>query len=151
VRDLHRADRGGTPVSLLMIDLDRFKPFNDTYGHDAGDTVLRRVAVILREHVRAEDVVCRFGGEEFTIVMAGVDTSEAAARAERLRAAISDVEFDWHGQPLGTITASFGVATYPGHAGTKTDLIRAADTALYQAKHDGRNRVATYAPQGELT
>jgi diguanylate cyclase (GGDEF)-like protein len=151
VRELHRAERAETPLSLLMIDIDRFKPFNDTYGHDAGDTALRQVAVILREQVRAEDVVCRFGGEEFAIVMAGVTTTEAATRAEHLRAAISDVELDWHGQPLGAITASFGVATYPGDAGTKANLIRAADTALYQAKNNGRDRVATYVPPSEAT
>jgi diguanylate cyclase (GGDEF)-like protein len=150
-RELHRAARTETSVSLLMIDIDLFKPFNDTYGHDAGDTALRQVAVTLREHVRAEDVVCRFGGEEFAIVMAGVDTTEAITRSEHLRTAISKAELDWHGQPLGTITASFGVATYPHHADTKADLIRAADTALYQAKNNGRNRVATYAPPSRTT
>lgn len=150
-RELHRAERANTPVSLLMIDIDRFKTFNDTYGHDAGDAALRQVAVTMRELVRAEDVVCRFGGEEFTIVMAGVNTAEAATRSEHLRTAIHEAEVDWHGQPLGTITASFGVATYPHHAGTKADLLRAADAALYRAKDSGRNCVATYAPSSEAT
>ncbi len=151
VRELHRAERAETPVSLLMIDIDRFKSFNDSYGHDVGDTALRQVAVIMRELVRAEDVVCRFGGEEFAIVMAGVETVEAATRSEHLRTAISEAEVDWHGQPLGTITASFGVATYPHHAGSKADLLRAADIALYRAKNNGRDCVATYTPPNEAT
>ena len=143
-RELHRADRSGTSVSVLMMDIDGFKTFNDTYGHDAGDTALRQVAGTLREHVRVEDVVCRYGGEEF-VVVAGVDAAEAANRAEHLRAAISHIQLDWHGQLLGAITASFGVATYPAHASSQDDLVRAADAALYDAKNNGRDRVATYA------
>lgn len=150
-RELHRAARSGAPVSLLMIDIDRFKSFNDSYGHDAGDTALRHVAVTMRDQVRAEDVVCRYGGEEFAIVMAGVDTAEAAARSEHLRAAIRDSEVDWHGQPLGTITVSFGVATYPHHADSKADLLRAADTALYRAKDSGRDCVKIFVPPSEAT
>jgi diguanylate cyclase (GGDEF)-like protein len=149
VRELHRTSRDGSPVSFLMIDVDRFKTFNDTYGHDAGDVALRELAVILRENVRGDDVVCRFGGEELAIVMAGVDTDEALRRAEHLRTAIRDAEFDWHGQPLGTITASFGVATAPTHANTKDGLIKAADSALYQAKAQGRDRVALFEPNDE--
>ena len=150
-RELKRAERAGSFVSFLMIDIDWFKPFNDTYGHDAGDTALRQVAVTLRDQVRSEDVVCRFGGEEFAIVMADVDTAEAATRSEHLRTAISKAELHWQGQALGTITASFGVATYPHHADTKADLLRAADVALYQAKNNGRNRVTIYVPPSETT
>ncbi len=145
VRELHRADRLKTSVSVLMIDIDRFKMFNDTYGHGAGDTALRQVAATLSEQVRLEDVVCRYGGEEFVVVMPGSGTDDAANRAEHLRTAISHIELDWHGQPLGAVTASFGVASYPADADSTDGLIRAADAALYEAKEDGRDRVTAYA------
>lgn len=140
-RELRRAEREGTSLACLMIDIDHFKTFNDTYGHDAGDAALKQVAVMLREGTRGEDVVCRFGGEEFTIIMAGMDATAATQRAEQLRAAVSATDFEWHGQPLGRVTVSAGVACYPLNAGSQEELVRAADKALYAAKENGRNQV----------
>lgn len=141
-REIRRAEREGTPLACLMIDVDHFKIFNDTYGHDAGDATLKQVAVVLREMTRGEDVVCRFGGEEFTIIMAGMDLDAGVQRAEELRSAVAAADFDWHGQPVGRITLSAGVASFPLNAECQAELIRAADKALYAAKKDGRNQVS---------
>lgn len=141
-REIRRAEREKTSLACLMIDVDHFKLFNDTYGHDAGDAALKQVAMVLRERTRGEDVVCRFGGEEFTIIMAGMDADAAAQRAEQLRVAVAGSDFDWHGQPVGRITVSAGVATFPSNAGCQDELVRAADKALYVAKKNGRDQIA---------
>ena len=131
-RELSRAERYGTPFSLVLVDLDRFKQINDTLGHDHGDEVLRRVARFLVEGVRREDVVARWGGEEFALLLPSTRASDALRLAERLRQALEDLD-------LG-VTASFGVAEYlPGES--EEALFRRADQALYRAKERGRNRV----------
>jgi two-component system cell cycle response regulator len=140
-RHLESLLRAGTACGVLMIDVDRFKPLNDYYGHAAGDAALREVAARLREHVRASDVVARYGGEEFLVVMSGAGPEETAVIAERLRAAIGDQPIDL-GQAKLPVTVSVGSAL----AGTMTDaeaLIAAADVAMYRAKALGRNRVET--------
>ena len=134
-------------MSVLMIDIDKFKTFNDQYGHGAGDATIRQVAVLLVDGVRAEDVVCRFGGEEFAIVMAGVDADHVTGRGEAIRGAIAAARFDWEDQPLGRVTVSIGVASCTGGAETHEELIRAADEALYEAKRSGRNQVVVAAPR----
>jgi diguanylate cyclase (GGDEF)-like protein len=141
-RELRRSARDGSSVSFLMLDVDGFKVFNDRYGHDVGDVVLRQVAVHLRDAVRAEDVVCRYGGEEFAVVMSGADGMQAAARAEEVRATVAGTEFDWHGQPTGRLTVSIGIASYPANAESRGGLVHAADRALYEAKSAGRDRIA---------
>jgi diguanylate cyclase (GGDEF)-like protein len=140
-RELRRADRESSPVSFLMVDIDQFKAFNDRYGHGAGDAGLRQVAELLLEGVRGEDVVCRYGGEEFAVVLCGVRADDALDRAERIRSRVAETELHWHQQGLTSVTVSIGVATYPVHARSSDKLMRAADAALYQAKRTGRNRV----------
>lgn len=129
-----RAARNGLPLSLLLLDIDFFKNFNDEKGHQAGDDVLRSVADILRESVhRAADVVARYGGEEFVVLLPETNAERANDIAEGLRSSI---------EQLGTVTASLGVATQvPSREGTAHDLVRMADEAMYQAKRTGRNRV----------
>jgi diguanylate cyclase (GGDEF)-like protein len=140
-RELRRAGRSNRPVAVVMLDLDHFKRFNDNFGHDAGDMMLREVAAFLKANVRAEDVVCRFGGEEFAIILPDATIEIAFNRAERLRKGLHKLQVKFQNQPLGAITFSAGVAVFPGHGNTSELLLRAADQALYQAKHDGRDRV----------
>ncbi|MBA3240755.1 MAG: sensor domain-containing diguanylate cyclase [Acidobacteria bacterium] len=138
-RDLHLATRMRQPVSLIMLDVDRFKRVNDTHGHDAGDVALRIIAEALREEVRGVDTAARYGGEEFAVILPQAGMEGALLVAERLRARIETTEIPG----LGRITASFGVATFPLHATSRELLVTTADRALYQAKRTGRNRVCS--------
>jgi len=131
--------REGPPYSVIMLDVDRFKQYNDSYGHPAGDEVLRSVARILKSNVRAYDLVARYGGEEFIVLCRSARQSTAVRLAERLRAAIEG--FEW---PLRPVTASFGVATFSLRAASASDLVDEADKALYHSKNDGRNRVSHF-------
>jgi diguanylate cyclase (GGDEF)-like protein len=139
--EIQRAMRGESEVAVVMIDVDHFKKFNDTYGHNAGDAVLRAVARALQKGVRAADVACRYGGEEFTLILSNATEEEAVRRCEDLRAAIEALAVEEQGQSLPGITVSMGIALYPKHATEAEALVRAADTALYAAKEAGRNRV----------
>lgn len=141
--ELHRAARRNESVSVLMFDVDHFKRFNDRYGHDAGDTVLQAVSDLVQRHIRAGDVACRYGGEEFLLLHPGMSASDAAARAETLREAVSRLTVAHHGAPLGSVTISVGVATYPEHAADRAALVKRADEALYAAKRGGRDRVVS--------
>jgi diguanylate cyclase (GGDEF)-like protein/PAS domain S-box-containing protein len=141
-RETRRAVRASYSLGILMLDLDHFKKFNDTYGHDAGDTVLREAASFLTKSVRAEDVVCRFGGEEFVIILPMADLKTAQARADRIRSKLRELAVLHQGQSLGVITVSVGVAALPEHGTSPKQLLEAADAALYHAKRDGRDRVA---------
>ncbi|MCA1633494.1 MAG: sensor domain-containing diguanylate cyclase [Acidobacteria bacterium] len=138
-RDLHLATRTGQPVSLIMLDVDRFKLVNDTHGHDAGDVALRIIAGALREEVRGVDTAARYGGEEFAVILPQAGLEGALLVAERLRARIEMTELPG----LGRITASFGVATFPEHASSRELLVTKADRALSHAKRTGRNRVCS--------
>lgn len=139
-RELARAARAQREVTVLMLDVDHFKHFNDTHGHDAGDTVLRAVAAELTARVRASDVLCRYGGEEFVALLPETDVRSGVARAEALRAAVAAMPIS--GIPgAGAVTLSAGVASYPLHGTDPRVLLRAADQALYAAKGAGRNRV----------
>ncbi len=148
-RETRRAIRADSGLGVLMLDLDHFKGFNDTYGHDAGDAVLRETASFLSKSVRAEDIVCRFGGEEFMILLPGADLAATEARAERIRSRLRDLTVVHEGQSLGTITASIGVAEVPQHGTSPQALIAAADAALYRAKKEGRDRVVTAGSAAE--
>ena len=147
-REIRRASRAAQSLGLLMLDLDHFKQFNDTYGHDAGDTVLREAAGFLVKNVRAEDFVCRYGGEEFVIILPTADLEGARSRAERLRMKMKEVNIVYQGQSLRMVTFSMGVAEFPLHGTTPQELMAAADAALYQAKRNGRDQVvlATSVP-----
>ncbi len=139
------ARRHGTPLTLAMIDIDHFKQFNDSEGHEAGDTVLIGVGRVLTHHFRDADVVCRLGGEEFVIIMPGATTSVAEARLAELLEILGRTRFRHREQLLGPLSVSCGIATYPAHAGDPLTLIGLADKALYSAKHRGRARIETYA------
>ena len=146
-RELARANRHNHSLSLIMLDVDHFKQFNDTHGHDAGDAVLREVAHVLKRHTRTEDIACRFGGEEFLMLLPGCPMEDAYQKAEAIREAIAQLRVSVGGAALSRITASLGIATYPQHGEKLDELIRAADAALYKAKAAGRNQiVATSAP-----
>jgi diguanylate cyclase (GGDEF)-like protein len=141
-REMNRAGRQGKQIAVMMLDIDHFKQFNDTFGHEAGDVVLREVAETTRLGVRGEDIVCRYGGEEFVIILPEITTRAAMERAELLRRMVSDLALRYRGQPLRQVTISIGVAIYPDSSEIPDDLLRNADHAMYAAKHKGRNRVA---------
>ena len=144
-KEFRRGARTATPCSLLMIDADRFKLFNDTYGHQAGDECLKAIAGVLGAHMRrAADLAARYGGEEFVVLLPETDEPGALDIAERIRAAVSGLTILHGGSDFGVVTISIGVASaIPGHqAETAADLLSAADGALYEAKAGGRNRVA---------
>ncbi len=140
-RELLRAKRKDTTISIIMVDIDLFKSINDSFGHEAGDTVLTVVANSLKSGVRGEDVVCRYGGEEFILVLPEASAKSAQERAEQLRKRIAKLEIEHEGKALRKITASFGVATFPDHGHAIEEVIKAADSAMYRAKAGGRNRV----------
>ncbi|UOD32334.1 diguanylate cyclase [Massilia violaceinigra] len=149
-RELLLAERKKGAVTIVMIDLDHFKRVNDTYGHDGGDALLVAVAAALRENVRACDIACRLGGEEMLIVLPECSLANGLARAEAVRLAVAALQVRSNGQIL-TATASFGVASFPGHGRTVESLVHAADLALYQAKHGGRNCVMAAQNIEEVT
>lgn len=140
-RELSRCQRRGLPLSLMMFDLDHFKAFNDLHGHAGGDALLAAFGQLLREHARAEDIACRYGGEEFTLILPEAEIGAALQRAQSIRAAIEDMHVQYLGRELPKVTLSIGVAGYPGDGNTAESLLRAADEALYRAKRNGRNRV----------
>lgn len=140
-RELRRMERAEQPLAMIMLDVDHFKQFNDTFGHEAGDLVLKQVAGTLLDHARESDVVSRYGGEEFALMMPATSLAHGAERAEALRKAIKQLHLAHRGRTLGTITASFGVAAFPELGASWAEIVNAADRALYQAKADGRDRV----------
>jgi diguanylate cyclase (GGDEF)-like protein/PAS domain S-box-containing protein len=139
-RELSRAARDRTALSLVMIDIDRFKTLNDTYGHQAGDRVLKELAALLQSQMRGEDIACRYGGEEFVAILPGASLRDAAQRAESWRRAFMALRIPYEEQLLGC-TLSMGIAEYPRHGLTGSELLFQADSALYMAKRAGRNRV----------
>ena len=140
-RELLKAGRTGKPVAAIMTDIDHFKRFNDTWGHEAGDLVLKSVADVLRDNVRGSDIACRYGGEELAVILPEATLEVAIGRAEAIRRGIAALRLEHDGRPLDTITASLGVAVYPQHAGDAEALLRVADEAMYEAKRAGRDRV----------
>jgi diguanylate cyclase (GGDEF)-like protein/PAS domain S-box-containing protein len=140
-REMRRAARAEQSLGILMIDLDHFKNFNDTYGHDAGDAVLRETGASLTKGIRAEDFVCRFGGEEFVVILPTADPETSRTRAERLRTKMRELTIMYQGKSLGMVTISVGVAAFPAHGTSPKELMAAADAALYEAKRGGRDKV----------
>lgn len=139
--ELLRAQRNQQSLAVLMIDVDHFKKFNDSFGHDAGDYTLQQVGKTLLNLVRGEDIACRFGGEEFTVVFPNITNDDLIKRANAILQAVKDIELMFKNKTLEPITLSIGVASYPEHETTAEGLISAADKALYQAKANGRNQV----------
>lgn len=145
-REFARAKREGYPVSFIMLDLDRFKRVNDTYGHAFGDVVLLKISEILKTNSRESDIVCRFGGEEFLMVMPRMSPEQALVKIDAVRKIIARTVIEHAGITL-TVTISAGVAGYPEHGYETDTLIKRADEALYQAKNEGRNRVVIASRQ----
>jgi diguanylate cyclase (GGDEF)-like protein len=141
VREVSRAKRTNAPLGVIMLDIDHFKQFNDSFGHEAGDLVLRHLGEFLQTQVRREDMACRYGGEEFTLILPGASLSATRERAEALRQGMQRLRLRYGDQDLGTVTISLGVAVYPDHGVSPETVLQAADAALYAAKHAGRNRV----------
>jgi diguanylate cyclase (GGDEF)-like protein len=137
-RELERWRRYGAPCALLLLDIDHLKKINDTHGHPAGDLVIRGVAETLIRVSRDNDTAARLGGEEFALLLAGIDEEKAALAANRLRAVLAEETIE----NVGNITVSIGVAACPAHANSERTLYAASDEALYVAKNRGRNRVA---------
>ncbi|MET0595826.1 MAG: diguanylate cyclase [Polyangiaceae bacterium] len=153
-REIARAERSQTSVSAFMIDLEHFKRFHDTFGHAAADFALRNTCDLIRASIRADDIACRYGGEELVVILPDTSLREGVERAELLRAAIASQQLRFNGVGLGAITASFGVAASPAHGLSSDVLLRNADEGLYEAKRRGRNQVcvksdADSRPQAE--
>ncbi|MBF0268410.1 MAG: diguanylate cyclase [Alphaproteobacteria bacterium] len=140
-REMARIARTQEPFCLMMMDVDHFKRFNDTFGHDAGDLVLRSVGELLRDHFRSTDLPCRYGGEEFLVMLPGANLANAQERADALRKAVKALTVLHQGRPVGQITISIGLAAHPSLIANRYALIEAADKALYLAKAQGRDRV----------
>ena len=140
-REIRRSQRIKAPLSVVMLDIDHFKIFNDTYGHAAGDEVLKTLGKTLRETVRASDVVCRYGGEEFVVVLLDADLATAIPSVERICVEIKRRRCVYQGQTLPAIKVSAGIAQYPVHGSSAEALLRAADEAMYAAKNAGRDRI----------
>ena len=143
-REIRRAVRKNHPLGLIMLDIDHFKPYNDAFGHQAGDVVLREVGKFLRKSTRSEDIACRFGGEEFLLVLPEASLETTLQRAEEIRRGIKHLDVEFAGKVLGEITMSLGVSSYPQHGSTAEKLLATVDKALYQAKSLGRDNVFTY-------
>lgn len=139
LRELQRAARKQRPVGIIMMDVDHFKKFNDTYGHQSGDALLREIGAFLQRHTRSDDIACRYGGEEFTIILPEAPLEVSRLRAEHLRKEAQSLSTN--NDPHRTVTLSLGVAAFPEHGASAMDLLRAADRALYRAKSGGRDRV----------
>lgn len=140
-REESRAHRSGRPLGMMMIDIDHFKRCNDTFGHAVGDAVLRAVSRFMESLARAEDILCRYGGEEFVLVMTNTDQEMLCQRAEALRAGVPKLRIEHEQRPIGPITLSIGLAVFPDNGHSAGAVLRAADAALYDAKTSGRDRI----------
>jgi len=141
LRELHRCHRYGEPMAVAMLDIDHFKHFNDVYGHNAGDAVLRAIGNLLKGFLRAGDIACRYGGEELTVILPGSTIDDARIRLDDLRRAIMQLRVIYNEDDLPTITVSMGIAAAGEQEVDAAALLGRADVALYQAKENGRNRV----------
>ncbi|MDI1309477.1 MAG: diguanylate cyclase [Methylotenera sp.] len=150
IREINRSQRLKESIGIIMLDIDHFKSFNDNYGHEAGDHVLHEVGVILNQACRANDLACRYGGEEFVIVLLNADLNTTVGRATVIQDQVKKKQFMYGGQPLPTVTVSMGISMFPSHGNKPDQLIRCADEALYKAKHNGRDRVEIAANSIEL-
>ncbi len=140
-RELSVCKRAQSGLEVMMIDIDHFKQYNDTYGHDVGDYVLKQVASYIKDSFRSSDMPCRYGGEEFLVMTINATLSMIEKKAEALRAGIEGLDLSYQGKPIKKITISIGIAGYPANGETVHTLIKAADLALYEAKETGRNKV----------
>jgi len=146
-RELHLAGRKKQSIAVLFLDLDHFKRFNDTFGHDAGDMVLQSLADLFRNFFRATDICCRYGGEEFAIILPESSSQDAVIRADALRSEVKRLRLQYKKQNLGLLTLSAGVAAFPEHGSTSVELLKVADQCLYESKSRGRDVVTVALPQ----
>jgi diguanylate cyclase (GGDEF)-like protein len=144
-RELHRVARIGIPLGLAMLDLDHFKTYNDTFGHHAGDELLRALGPLISSQIREDDIACRYGGEEFLIIMPGASLEVTLERTEQMRQCVKQLHELRPAQFLHPITISIGLAIFPDNGASSSALIQAADAALYRAKKEGRDRVVPVA------
>ncbi len=140
-REIRRSARAHSSIGIILFDLDQFKQDNDRWGHAAGDALLREIGRVAKQHIRGGDIACRYGGDEFVLVLPETSRQTTRARADGLRDAMKQIRAEYHGQSLGGITISAGIALYPQHGARGEDLIHAADQALYRAKEAGRDAV----------
>ena len=143
-RELYQAQRRKTPLSIVMLDIDDFKQCNDTFGHGTGDTVLSKVGLTLQENLRKSDISCRYGGDEFVLVLPDSSVADTQARLEQIRTSLKGLKIRSGGKALGTINMSAGIAQTPEHGTTASELLRAADEAMYSAKQAGGDQIAIY-------
>lgn len=148
-RELYQAERAGAPLAIAIMDVDHFKKFNDQFGHDAGDVLLKNVGAVLLKHMRGGDIACRFGGEEFALVYPGMPRDVAITRLETIREQIGKLSLSHRGTALDAVTISAGIAIYPEHGQDIESLINSADQALYRSKESGRNQVTIWRAEGE--
>ncbi len=146
-RELQLAGRKKQSLAVLFLDLDHFKRFNDTFGHDAGDMVLQSLADLFRTFFRASDICYRYGGEEFAIILHESTSQDAAIRADALRSEVKSLRLQYKKQTLGPLTPSVGVAAFPEHGSTSDELLKIADQCLYESKSRGRDAVTVASPQ----
>ncbi|CAK0780959.1 Sensor domain-containing diguanylate cyclase [Gammaproteobacteria bacterium] len=147
VQEQHRTKRNNAQLAVIMIDIDHFKQFNDNFGHDGGDAILRALGDFLKKHVRGSDVACRYGGEEFILILSPSSAEGALRRGEKIREDAGLLRVYHANQDLSAITLSLGVAIYPDQGNSPEDIIKAADIALYRAKCSGRNRVVMFVEE----
>ncbi len=140
-REVRRAARSGASLGMIMLDIDHFKRLNDALGHEAGDAVLTALSNFLQAQVRGGDIACRYGGEEFLLMLPEASLEATYERAERLREAVKNLRVPYRGESIGPVTLSLGVATFPEHGATGEAVVLAADAALYCAKQGGRDQV----------
>jgi diguanylate cyclase (GGDEF)-like protein len=140
-KELERAQSEQLPLGIIISDIDYFKCFNDTFGHQAGDIVLKEMSRFFQTHLRKSDIVCRYGGEEFMLILPEIGPDATKVSAEQLCAGVKHLHLQYLDRPLGKITLSAGVACFPEHGITSTQILQAADRALYRAKEQGRDRV----------
>ena len=140
-REISRAARNRRSLAVLMMDIDKFKDFNDSYGHEAGDVALQSICQLIKRHVRSEDAACRYGGDEFVLILPDTTPELAGKRAEEIRISLGGTELHYQRGKAGALTVSLGIATFPANGNTAPELLRAADAALFRAKRTGRDRV----------
>jgi diguanylate cyclase (GGDEF)-like protein/PAS domain S-box-containing protein len=144
-RELNHARRKNSPISIAMLDIDHFKKFNDTFGHEAGDVILREIGHLFRENLRSSDIACRYGGEEFVLVLLDSTQEESYSRFEKIREQVKDLQIRYQEKLLGKISVSIGIVEANGNLLSAEELVAAADKALYAAKHAGRDCMINYS------